>query len=39
MIQIPENIKTVFSESAYDLVMENQENDLCYQQLEKDYAI
>ena len=37
MIQILENIKTVFSESAYSLVMETRENDLCYQQLEKDY--
>lgn len=37
MIQIPENIKTLFSESAYGLVMENQKSDLGYQQLQKDY--
>lgn len=38
MIQIPENIKTLFSESAYGLVMENRKNDLNYQQLQKDYS-
>ena len=35
MTSIPENLKTVFSESAYGLVMEHRKNDLYYQQLEK----
>lgn len=35
MIQIPENMKAVFSTSAYDLVMENRKHDLGYRQLAK----
>ena len=37
MIQIPENMKAVFSTSAYDLVMENRKHDLGYRQLAKDH--
>jgi len=37
MTQVPENIKAILTESAYDLVMQNQQTDLYYQQLEQDY--
>ena len=38
MSKFEENLKTAFSESQYDLCMQNRKTDLHYQQLEDEYS-